>query len=108
MRDILGRREAAFGALGRRRYETLAEQALVDLLEDPARSGVAIVAGRIHYHLRYSGRRVPRSPGQVGRPRYLIIARIIDKALVVSVLARDRMDDELRARIREGEADLEG
>jgi hypothetical protein len=43
--------------LGRQRYETLIEQSLIDLLENPERSGVTIVAGRIHYHLRYSRRR---------------------------------------------------
>jgi len=108
LRDILGRSEVEFGARGRRRYETLVEHALTDLLEDPERPGVAIIAGRIHYHLRYSRRRVPRSPGQVGRPRHLIIARIIGEALVVLALAHDRMDDELRVRIREGESDIEG
>lgn len=108
LRDVLGRCEVEFGGLGRRRYETLVEQALMDLVEDPERPGVAIVAGRIHYHLRYSRRRVPRSPGQVGRPRHLIIARIIDEAPVVLALAHDRMDDELRARLREGESDIDG
>jgi toxin ParE1/3/4 len=106
--DILGRSEAEFGALGRRRYETLIEQALMDLLEDPEPGGVAIVTGRIHYHLRNSRRRVPRTPGQVGRPRHLIIARIINEALVVLALAHDSMDDELRARIQDGAANIEG
>lgn len=108
MDDILRRSAAEFGALGRQRYEVLVEQALMDLLDDPGRPGVAIVAGRIHYHLRYSRRRVPRIPGQVGRPRHLIIARAIEDALVVLALAYDSMEDEIRARIREGEADIGG
>ena len=108
MGEILGRSEAEFGTLGRRRYEILVEQALMDLLEDPERPGVAIVAGRIHYHLRYSRHRVPRTPGQVGRPRHLIIARVINEDLVVLALAHDSMDDELRARIQQGEADIDG
>ena len=108
MDEILRRSEAEFGAVGRRRYETLVEQALVDLLEDPERPGITIVAGRIHYHLRYSRRRVPRTPGQVGRPRHLIIARVVNEALVVLALAHDSMEDELRARIQEGEATIEG
>jgi hypothetical protein len=106
--EILWRSEAEFGALGRQRYETLIEQALMDLLRDPERPGAAIVAGRIHYHLRYGRRRMPRTPGQVGRPRHLIIARVINEALVVLALVHDSMDDELKARIQEGEADLEG
>ena len=108
MDGILRRSEAEFGTLGRQRYETLVEQALMDLLEDPERPGVAIVAGRIHYHLRYSRRRVPRTSGQVGRPRHLIIARVINDALVVLALAHDSMDDELKARIQEGEANIGG
>jgi hypothetical protein len=106
--EILWRSEAEFGALGRQRYQTLVEQALMDLLQDAERPGAAIVAGRIHYHLRYSRRRVPRTPGLVGRPRHLIIARIIKEALVVLALVHDSMDDELKARIQEGEADIEG
>ncbi len=104
MDEILRRSAIEFGALGRQRYEVLVEQALMDLLDDPSRPGVAIVAGRIHYHLRYSRRRVPRIPGQVGRPRHLIIARVIDEALVVLALVHDSMEDEIGARIREGEA----
>jgi toxin ParE1/3/4 len=106
--EILGRSEVEFGAPGRRRYETLIEQALMDLLENPERPGVAIVAGRIHYHLGYSRRRVPRTSGQVGRPRHLIIARVINEAPVALALAHDSMDDKLRARIRDGEANIEG
>jgi len=44
----------------------------------------------------------------VGRPRHLIIARVIGEALVVLALAHDSMDDELRARIHDGEADIGG
>ncbi len=106
MDEILGRSETEFGAAGRQRYEALVEQALMDLLEDPERHGVSIVAERIHYHLRYTRRRVVRAGGQVGRPRHLIIARVIDEALVVLALAHDSMEDELAARIWEGESDL--
>jgi plasmid stabilization system protein ParE len=105
--EILERSETKFGVVGRRRYEALVEQALMDLLEDPARPGVRIVADRMHYHLRYSRRRVPPTFGQVGRPRHLIIARAINEALVVLALAHDNMHDERMARIREGEADIE-
>jgi hypothetical protein len=38
----------------------------------------------------------------------LIIARVIDEALVILALAHDRMEDELMARIQEGEAHIEG
>ncbi len=106
--EILRRSEIEFGSLGRQRYETLVEQALTDLLADPERPGVTIVAGRIHYHLQYSRRRVPRSAGQVSRPRHLIIARVIDEALVILALAHDRMENELMARIQNGEADIGG
>lgn len=80
----------------------------MDLIEDPERPGVAIVAGRTHYHLRYSRRRVPQTSGRVGRPRHLIVARVINDALVVLALAHDSMDDELRARIQEGQANIGG
>ena len=80
----------------------------MDLLEDPECSGVAIVADRIHDHLRSSRRRVARTSGQVGRPRHMIIARVINDAIVVLAFAHDSMDDELRARIQEGEADIGG
>lgn len=79
----------------------------MDLLADPGRFGVSMVADRIHYHLRHRRRRVPPTLGQVGRPRHLIIARVIHEALVVLALAHDSMDDELAARIRNGEADFE-
>jgi hypothetical protein len=105
--EILWRSETDFGAVGRQRYERLIEQALMDLLADPERPGVRIVADRIHYHLRYSRRRVPPTLGQVGRPRHLIVARVIDDALVVLALAHDSMDGELTARIRDGEAEFE-
>lgn len=104
---ILGRSEAEFGALGRQRYEALVEQALMDLLDEPERAGAAIIAGRIHTHLRHSRHRVPRTAGKVGRPRHLIIARVINQALVVLALAHDSMDDELQARILRGEATIE-
>jgi toxin ParE1/3/4 len=104
---IPGRSEREYGSAGRQRYEALVEQALMDLLENPARPGVRIVADRIHYHLGYSRRRVPPGFGHVGRPRHLIIARTINEALIVLALAHDTMEDELIARIWEGEADIE-
>jgi len=47
LREILGRSETEFGAVGRQRYEALVERALMDLLEGPERPGVRMVAERI-------------------------------------------------------------
>ena len=65
-----------------------------------------MVAGRIHYQLRYSGRRVRRAEGVVGRPRHLIVARVIGEALVVLALAHNKMDDEIGIRKQEGEDEM--
>ena len=70
--DILAWTEDRFGERARLRYEALLVQAMVDVADDPNRTGIRvrpeIAKSTQTYHLFYSRNRVPRSVGRVKRP----------------------------------------
>jgi hypothetical protein len=70
---------------------------------DPSRLGTQTADGRIHYHLRHSRTRVPANEGRVGRPRHILIARIVEDRLRILALGYDAMEEALTRRIEEGE-----
>jgi len=81
-----------FGPTARARYARLIERALSDLAEDPARVGVRAVTDRLStYHLRTSGRRLPRAD-RVARPRHLIVFMLDGERLTVVRVLDERMD----------------
>ncbi len=81
-----------FGPAARARYARLFDRALADIADDPGRAGVRAVTDQLSaWHLRSSGRDLPR-PDRVARPRHLIVfTRDGDRLTVVRVLD-DRMD----------------
>jgi toxin ParE1/3/4 len=100
---ILRESQTDFGPAARARYEALVFQAVEDLLDNPSRPGTQTVEGRIHYHLRHSRTRVPTGEGRVGRPRHILITRIVGETLRILAIGYDAMEDGLRTRIEEGE-----
>ena len=93
--------EFGFGPAARKRYEALIEQSIRDLVADPARPGVQIVGGRIHYHLRHSRNRV--AGGRVREPRHILVCKIAGDTLIVLAVGHDAMAEGLARRIEEGE-----
>jgi toxin ParE1/3/4 len=99
--EILGSGEDAWGPNARDRYQSLIEQAINDLAENPGRLGAQVVDGRIHYHLRHSKSRALL--GHVRRPRHILVCKIVDDILVVLAAGHDAMEPGLMIRIQEGE-----
>ncbi|MCB8880721.1 type II toxin-antitoxin system RelE/ParE family toxin [Acidisoma cellulosilytica] len=95
--------EIEFGLAARRRYEVLVGQAIRDLLANPSRPGAQMVGDRIHYHLRHSRARVPVGEGGVGRPRHILIARVVGSDLRILAIGYDAMVAGLQSRIEDGE-----
>ena len=81
-----------FGPAARARYARLFQLALSAIAEDSDRAGVREVAdGLSTYHLRSSGRDLPR-PDRVARPRHLIVFRRDGNRITVVRVLDDRMD----------------
>jgi toxin ParE1/3/4 len=100
---ILRESQTEFGQTARSRYEALIYQAIEDLVANPSRPGAQDIDGRIHYHLRHSRTRVPTGEGRVGRPRHILIARIVGQTLRILAVGYDAMEEGLSTRIEAGE-----
>jgi toxin ParE1/3/4 len=86
-----------FGASARLRYEALLVRAILDVADDPERSGSRnrpeISATARTYHLCYSQNRVETSAGKVHRPRHLLLYRTRDDGRVeIGRVLHDSMD----------------
>jgi toxin ParE1/3/4 len=86
-----------FGEKVRRRYEALLTRAIMDVAENPERTGsrarpeIAVAART--YHLRHSRDRVRKSVGTIHHPRHILVCRIVEVDLVDIVLVlHDGMD----------------
>lgn len=77
--SILAWTHQRFGERARLRYEALLVQAMVDVADDPERSGSAtretIVTSARTYHLFHSRNRVEGPVGGVRRPRHFLVYR---------------------------------
>ena len=86
-----------FGEKVRRRYEALLTRAIMDVAENPERTGSRArpeiaVAARI-YHLRHSRDRVKKSIGTIHHPRHILVYRVVEADLVDIVrVLHDGMD----------------
>jgi toxin ParE1/3/4 len=85
-----------FGEKARRRYEALLTRAIMDVVEDPERTGSLarpeIAAAARTYHLRYSRDRVKKSIGRVHRPRHFLVNRTRDDQVEIGRVLHDGMD----------------
>ena len=86
-----------FGARALGRYETLLSQAMLDLAENPTRTGShdrpEIALSARSYHLVHSRKRVSRSVGRVKKPRHFILFRARgDDSLEISRVLHDSME----------------
>ncbi len=87
LRDALRHSRESFGQTIHRRYSRLIDQALADLIADPARPGVRPVGTDLFlYHLRSSTRRTPRGD-RITRPRHIVVFKV-DTDRLRPVLAR--------------------
>jgi toxin ParE1/3/4 len=83
-----------FGEITSLRYDELLENALADLLAEPARLGVAhhpeLPKGVFAYHLRFS--RIKTKRGAIEKPHHFILFRANDSVLTVLRVLHDSMD----------------
>lgn len=99
IRSILARSNEEFGAVARRRYETLLSAAFSALCANPELFGSTarpeLGKGVRTYHLRYS-RTQARSGGRaVRQPRHIIVYRLMgDRELQVIRVLHDTMEVE--------------
>lgn len=92
LRDALRHSRENFGQTVHRRYSRLIDQALADLVADPARPGVRAVGPDLClYHLRSSTRRTPRGD-RIARPRHIVVFKVDAERLLILRLLDDRMD----------------
>jgi len=86
-----------FGEQTRLRYEALLTQAIVDIAEDPERTGSVrreeLATGSRTYHLWHSRQRIAKSVGKVGTPRHFLLFRVNSEGLVeIGRVLHDSMD----------------
>lgn len=86
-----------FGESGRLRYEALLIRAILDLDDDPRRTGSRrrpeITSGARTYHLWHSRNRVEAASGRVLYPRHLILYRTRDDGRIeIGRVLHDSMD----------------
>ena len=75
-----------FGNQSRMRYYALISQAILDVADDPQRTGCLsrdiLTAGASIYHLTHSRLHVPPASGRVKRPRHFLLFRIVDDGVL--------------------------
>jgi toxin ParE1/3/4 len=97
IRSILAWTHERFGQQGRLRYEALLVRAILDLAEDPERTGSQtrseIAAAARTYHLWHSRDRVEPATDRVRRPRHFLLYRTCEDGRVeIGRVLHDRMD----------------
>ncbi len=88
IREVLAWTGHSWGQTAYLRYETLVEQALIDLGHDPARTGVHAVPeagqGIFLYRIEYSRKNVSGLMGALKRARHVLIFQVaVDGSVVV-------------------------
>ncbi len=94
---ILAWTHREFGERVRLRYEGLLVQAILDLADDPTRTGSLerseLANGAKTYHLRHSRDHVSRSAGRIRKPRHFLLFRVAaDGCLEIGRVLHDSMD----------------
>lgn len=93
--DILYWSSHAFGAMGRKRYEALIQNAFFALMHDPTGLGTrprdAIGTGIYSYHVS-SSRKSVKTSFQVAKPRHLVFFQMTDDVVNVLRFLHDSMD----------------
>ncbi|MGC1272160.1 MAG: type II toxin-antitoxin system RelE/ParE family toxin [Planctomycetaceae bacterium] len=112
LESILAWTHEHFGERGRLRYEALLLRAILDVADDPQRSGCRprpeLAAGAMTYHLLSSRNNVPKSAGRVRKPRHFLLFRhTADGCLEVGRVLHESMDVErhLPEEYRDSNAD---
>jgi toxin ParE1/3/4 len=95
--SILVWTQERFGLQGRLRYEALLLRAILDVVDDPQRSGSRArpdIAPAVRtYHLFFSRSRVSAAVGKVRRPRHFLLYRTNNKGQVeIGRILHDSMD----------------
>lgn len=95
--SILAWTHERFGERARVRYEALLVQAIVDVADDPRRTGSATREEIAHnartYHLFHSRNHVDKSIGRVRRPRHFLIYRLTsDDRIEIGRVLHNSMD----------------
>jgi toxin ParE1/3/4 len=95
--EILAWSHEHFGELARLRYEALLTQAIVDIAEDPERTGSIsrdeLAVGARTYHLWHSRQRAERAVGIVSKPRHFLLFRLnSDREIEIGRVLHDSMD----------------
>jgi len=104
IRDCLLWSARQFGKSAARRYKELLEVSILELAEDPQRSGSRELEGwpavRL-YHLRHSRKRAPVEGLVVKRPRHFIAYRIASgETIEILRILHDSMDVATRLEIQ--------
>ena len=94
---ILAWTHGRFGEQVRLRYEDLIVQAILDVADDPRRSGSVerpeLARGAYTYHLRHSRDHVSRSIGRIRKPRHFLLFRMTsDSHLEIGRVPHHSMD----------------
>ena len=96
--SILAWTHQQFGEQTRVRYEALLVQAILDVADNPGRSGVAqrdeICAKAFTYHLWHSRLNVEKSAGRIRKPRHLLLFRVAEEGVEIGRVLHDSMDLE--------------
>ena len=95
--SILAWTHERFGLQGRLRYEALLVRAILDVADDPCRTGSQarpeILAAARTYHLWHSRDRVEPASDRVRRPRHFLLYRTCEDGRVeIGRVLHDRMD----------------
>lgn len=94
---ILAWTHERFGDQGRIRYQALIGRAILDVADNPRRSGCQsrpeLAPGAMSYHLLHSRNRVSKAAGRVRKPRHLLLFRIAaDGTVEIARVLHDSMD----------------
>ncbi|MGA2035053.1 MAG: type II toxin-antitoxin system RelE/ParE family toxin [Thermoguttaceae bacterium] len=97
IQSILAWTDERFGLQGRLRYETLLVRAIVDVADDPQRTGsqtrLEIAPAARTYRLWHSRDRVEPARDRVRRPRHFLLYRIGEDGRVeIGRVLHERMD----------------
>jgi toxin ParE1/3/4 len=101
--SILAWTHKQFGERARIRYEALLGQAILDVVENPDRTGVTnrdeIREGVFTYHLRHSRLSVDSSLGRVRKPRHFLLFRVAENVIEIGRVLHDSMELERHLQI---------
>ncbi|UUO06689.1 type II toxin-antitoxin system RelE/ParE family toxin [Blastopirellula sp. J2-11] len=94
---ILRWTQEQFGEQGRLRYEALLIEAILDIADDPERTGVRLRPelwpGAFSYHLYFSRNHIASTIERIRRPRHFLLCRYAETGdLEIARVLHDSMD----------------